>query len=169
VEALEHLTTSNHIGILATQGTINSRSYEIEIQKLHPEMVVVGQACPMWVPLVENNEFDGPGADYFVQKYLNAILSTDPDIDTLILACTHYPILLKKIHEYVPPGVRVIPQGKYVAESLAYYLKRHPEMEIKCSKGGTCQFLTTESADKFNENATLFMNQSIQVEKIVLR
>jgi glutamate racemase len=169
VEALEHLTTSNHSGILATQGTIKSRSYEIEIQKLHPEMVVVGQACPMWVPLVENNEFDGPGADYFVQKYLNAILSTDPDIDTLILACTHYPILLKKIHEYVPPGVRVIPQGKYVAESLAYYLKRHPEMEIKCSKGGTCQFLTTESADKFNENATLFMNQSIQVEKIVLR
>jgi glutamate racemase len=132
-------------------------------------MVVVGQACPMWVPLVENNEFDGPGADYFVQKYLNAILSTDPDIDTLILACTHYPILLKKIHEYVPPGVRVIPQGKYVAESLAYYLKRHPEMEIKCSKGSTCQFLTTESADKFNENAALFMNQSIQVEKIVLR
>ncbi|MBO5698775.1 MAG: glutamate racemase [Bacteroidaceae bacterium] len=169
VEALGDLTTTNHIGILATQGTINSKSYDIEIKKLHPEMHVVGQACPMWVPLVENNEYDGPGADYFVNKYLQNILKADPCIDTLILACTHYPLLLKKIHEFMPPGVRVIPQGKYVAASLENYLQRHPEMEVRCSKGGCCEFLTTESAEKFNENAALFMNQPVRVEKIVLR
>ena len=166
VEVLGDLTTSRHIGIMATQGTINSKSYDIEIHKLHPDIVVNGQACPMWVPLVENNEFETPGADYFVKKYLCSIMQADPLIDTLILACTHYPLLLKKIHEFAPEGVSVIPQGKYVAASLENYLKRHPEMEVRCSKGGQCKFLTTESAEKFNENASLFMRQAIDVEKI---
>ncbi len=168
VEALGELTTSRHIGIMATQGTINSKSYEIEIAKLHPDIKVTGQACPLWVPLVENNEFDTPGADYFVQKYLHAIMKADNEIDTLILACTHYPLLLKKIHEFVPPGINVIPQGKYVAESLDHYLRRHSDMAERCSKGGMCKFLTTESAEKFNENASLFMRQRIEVEKITL-
>ena len=168
VEALGKLTTSRHIGIMATQGTINSKSYKIEIAKLYPDITVTGQACPLWVPLVENNEFDTPGADYFVQKYLNAILQTDSKIDTLILACTHYPLLLKKIHEFVPPGINVIPQGKYVAESLDYYLRRHTDIAERCSKGGNCKYLTTESAEKFNENATIFMRQTIDVENITL-
>ena len=169
VEALGGLTQSKHIGILATRGTIQSRSYEIEISKLHPGMQVVGEACPMWVPLVENNEHEGPGADYFIQKHLNAIMKADPQIDTLILGCTHYPLLLKKLHEYAPKGVRIVPQGKYVAASLDNYLLRHPEMAERCTKGGTCRFLTTESADKFSENASLFLHSPIKGEQILLQ
>ena len=132
-------------------------------------MQVVGEACPMWVPLVENNEHEGPGADYFVEKHLRAILTADPKIDTLILACTHYPLLLKKLHEHAPKGVRIVPQGKYVAASLDNYLHRHPEMAARCTKGGTCRFLTTESAEKFSENATRFLHSPVQGEQILLQ
>ncbi len=168
VEAVDGLTRSRHIGVLATAGTINSRSYELEIRKLCPDVQVTGLACPMWVPLVENYEFDSPGADYFVRKRIEGILRTDPQIDLLLLACTHYPLLMSKILKYTPPGVRIVAQGEYVATSLSDYLRRHPEMEQRLSHGGTAHYLTTESADKFCESASLFMHEHVDVEKIVL-
>ncbi len=168
VEAVGELTRSRHVGVLATTGTINSNSYTLEIQKLFPDICVSGLACPMWVPLVENNEYDSPGADYFVKDRLDRILQSDPEIDTLILACTHYPLLLKKIKRYVPEGVNLMPQGEYVAASLADYLQRHPEMERRCTHGATCRYLTTESCEKFRESAALFMDDEVDVEQISL-
>ena len=168
VEAVGELTRSRHVGVLATTGTINSNSYTLEIQKLFPDICVSGLACPMWVPLVENNEYDSPGADYFVKDRLDRILQSDPEIDTLILACTHYPLLLKKIKRYVPEGVNLMPQGEYVAASLADYLQRHPEMERRCTHGATCRYLTTESCEKFRESAALFMDDEVEVEQISL-
>lgn len=168
VEAVGELTRSRHVGVLATTGTINSNSYTLEIQKLFPDICVSGLACPMWVPLVENNEYDSPGADYFVKDRLDRILQSDPEIDTLILACTHYPLLLKKIKQYVPEGVNLMPQGEYVAASLADYLQRHPEMERRCTHGATCRYLTTESCEKFRESAALFMDDEVDVEQISL-
>jgi glutamate racemase len=169
VEVLGDLTTSRHIGIMATQGTINSKSYDIEIHKLHPDIVVNGQACPMWVPLVENNEYHSQGADYFVQKHIQQLLDKDPKIDTIILGCTHYPLLIDKIKEFTPPHIRIVAQGEYVAQSLQDYFKRHPEMDERCTKEGTCRFLTTESETKFEESASIFLHQeNIQVERIIL-
>ena len=138
---------------------MNSHSYELEIHKLYPDITVSQMACPMWVPLVENYEFDSPGADYFVRKRIEGILRTDLEIDTLVLACTHYPLLMNKILKYTPPGVRIVPQGEYVATSLRDYFQRHPEMDAQCTKGGHCHYLTTEAADKFAESATLFMHE----------
>ncbi len=168
VEAIGALTRTRHVGLLATAGTVNSGSYTLEIHKLFPDITVTGLACPMWVPLVENYEFDSPGADYFVRKRIEGILRLDPQIDALILGCTHYPLLMSKIVKYTPPGVRIIPQGEYVAASLTDYLRRHPEMEAACSQGGTCRYLTTENADKFRESAALFMHERVEVESIVL-
>lgn len=168
VEAVGHLTHTRHVGVLATSGTINSLSYNMEIHKLWPDIEVTGQACPMWVPLVENYEFDSPGADYFVKKRIDGILRLDPQIDTLLLACTHYPLLMDKILKYTPNGVRVVPQGEYVANSLADYLKRHPDMEQRLTRRGTCHYLTTESADKFNQSAALFMREKVFAESITL-
>lgn len=167
-ECIGAITKTRHIGILATQGTINSESYPLEIHKLFPDIVVNGEACPMWVPLVENNEFDSPGADYFVRKYLDELFRKDPLIDTLILGCTHYPLLIEKIRRYVPTGVTLLPQGEYVASSLDDYLHRHPEMDCKLTKGGTCRFLTTESAEKFSEAASVFLSRPIKVEQVVI-
>ena len=169
VETVCQLTKTQHVGVLATCGTINSRSYEMEIQKINPDIVVNGEACPMWVPLVENFEYDSPGADYFIKARIEDIMQKDPDIDTLILGCTHYPLLMEKIVKYVPNGVRIIPQGDYVAASLQDYLKRHTEMEVRCTRGGKCHYLTTENAEKFHESAALFMREStLSVEKITL-
>ena len=168
VEAVCHLTLSRHIGVLATAGTINSESYTLEIKKTAPDITVTGQACPMWVPLVENDEFDSPGADYFVKKRIDGILRLDPAIDTLVLGCTHYPLLMNKIVKYTPPGVRIVPQGEYVAAALGNYLERHPDMAERCSKGGKCHYLTTETPQKFHDNATLFMHQPVEVEQIEL-
>lgn len=168
VERVGDITLTGHVGVFGTPGTIQSRSYNIEINKLHPDFKVYGQACPMWVPLVENRESDGPGADYFVQKYINALLSQCDDIDTVILGCTHYPLLMHKISQYMPQGINVIPQGEIVADSLADYLRRHPEMECRCRRGGNCHYLTTEDADKFNTLAHIFVNESVQAEKIML-
>ena len=168
-ECIGKLTKSSHIGVLATAGTIKSESYLLEIQKLFPNIVVTGEACPMWVPLVENNEFNTPGADYFVQKHIDNLLKKDPLIDSIILGCTHYPLLLDKIKKFVPAHVRIITQGEYVAQSLQEYLSRHPEMEQRCSKEGTCQFLTTESKAKFEESASIFLRQDqIEVKSISL-
>ena len=167
-EVIGDLTQSRHVGVLATEGTIKSESYNLEIQKLHPDIQVTGVACPFWVPLVEYNEADSPGADYFVKKRIDQIMRLDPDIDTIILGCTHYPLLMPKILKYLPAGVRVIPQGEYVAESLKQYLVRHPQMEEKCSKNATVHYLTTENPDKFKESAQLFLHESIDVENITL-
>lgn len=169
VEAVGPLSHSRHIGLLATQGTVNSGSYTLELHKLWPDITVTGLACPMWVPLVENFEFDSPGADYFVKKRIEGILRLDPKIDTLILGCTHYPLLMNKILKYTPPGVRIVPQGEYVAASLQQYLEHHDELRQKLSQGGTCKYLTTESTDKFNQSAAMFMHQNVQSEQIELR
>ena len=167
-EVIGSLTTSRHVGVLATEGTIKSESYTLEIQKLYPDIQVTGVACPFWVPLVEYNEADSPGADYFVKKRIDQIMRLDPAIDAIILGCTHYPLLMPKILKYLPAGVRVIPQGEYVAESLKDYLERHPQMDAKCSKHATVHYLTTENPDKFKESAQLFLHESIDVENITL-
>lgn len=167
-EVIGKLTTSRHVGVLATEGTIKSESYTLEIKKLHPDINVTGVACPFWVPLVEYNEADSPGADYFVKKRIDEIMRKDPLIDALILGCTHYPILMPKILKYLPAGVRVVPQGEYVAESLYQYLLRHPQMEQKCSRDATVKYYTTENPDKFKESAQMFLHESIDVENISL-
>ncbi|RGN51486.1 MULTISPECIES: glutamate racemase [unclassified Bacteroides] len=165
-ECIGSITKSRHIGILATAGTIKSDSYPLEIHKLFPDITVNGEACPMWVPLVENNEYAENGADYFVQKHISKLLEKDKDIDTIILGCTHYPLLLPKIKQYTPKEITIVSQGEYVAESLKDYLKRHPEIETKCTKNATCHFLTTEAENKFSESASTFLNQIIKVERV---
>ena len=167
-EVVGKLTETKHVGILATPGTIKSDSYNIEINKLWPELSVTGVACPLWVPIVENNEATGAGADYFVKKRIDHILWLDPDIDTLILCSTHYPILMPKIKQYVPEGVKIVSQGEYVAESLKDYLARHTDMDARCTKNGTVRYYTTENADKFKEAARIFITEDIQVEHIDL-
>ena len=168
VECVGEISKNQHIGVLATAGTIKSESYPLEIHKLFPEIQVSGTACPMWVSLVENNESQDEGADYFIRKYIDQLLSKDPQIDTVILGCTHFPILLPKILQYIPDHISVIAQGEYVAESLKDYLKRHPEMDAKCTKNGNCQFYTTEAEEKFSESASTFLKQQISVKHITL-
>ena len=168
VEAVGGLTRSHHVGVLATAGTVSSRSYDIELTKLCPDIHVTGLACPMWVPLVENGEYETPGADYFVRERVTEIMRADPAIDTLILACTHYPLLLPLIRKYIPEGVNVIAQGDLVAASLQDYLGRHAEMNAALSHAGTCHYLTTENAQKFSEQASLFMNERVEAKQITL-
>ena len=167
-EVIGNLTTSKHVGVLATEGTIKSESYDLEIHKLFPDIKVSGVACPFWVPLVEYNEADSPGADYFVKKRIDEIMRKDSDIDTIILGCTHYPLLMPKILKYLPTGVRVVPQGEYVAESLKQYLERHPNIEAKCSKGAGVHYLTTENPNKFKEQAQIFLHEPVEVDNITL-
>lgn len=176
-EVVGELSHTRHIGVLATEGTIKSQSYTLEIEKLHPGATVVGQACPMWVPLVENNEFDKPGADYFVKDSLQKLLAQDPLIDTIILGCTHYPLLLDKINQQLAQlsaansqfsSIKVIPQGQYIAASLEDYLHRHPEMAERLTRGGTCQYFTTESSSKFRESASLFLHDDVVAQRITL-
>ena len=176
-EVVGELSRTKHIGVLATEGTIKSESYNLEIEKLYPDCTVIGQACPMWVPLVENNEFDKPGADYFVKDSLQKLLEQDPLIDTIILGCTHFPLLLPKIEQQLAnlstlnsqlSTIKIIPQGQYIASSLEDYLRRHPEMDVRLTRGGTCQYLTTESATKFRESASLFLNEEVTVQHIAL-
>jgi len=168
VERIGDITHSKHVGVLATSGTIISGSYPLEIHKLYPEIVVSGEACPMWVPLVENKEYDSLGADYFVKQHIDNLLKKDPEIDTIILGCTHYPLLLSKISQYLPKGISVVSQGEYVAKSLKDYLRRHPEIDKLCTRNGECKFLTTESEIKFSESASTFLNQEISVQKVII-
>lgn len=168
VERIGEMTRSRHIGVVATAGTIKSESYPLEIRKLFPDITVTGEACPMWVPLVENNEATGDGADFFIRKNLNSLLGKDPQIDAIILGCTHYPLLLPKINQYVPQGVQIITQGEFVAVSLQDYLKRHPEITDKCTQNGVTHFYTTEAEEKFSESAKLFLNEEIEVKRISL-
>jgi glutamate racemase len=167
-EVIGSLTHNRHVGIFATEGTIKSESYNMEIQKLYPDIQVSGVACPFWVPLVEYNEADSPGADYFVKKRIDQLLRLDPEIDTVILGCTHYPLLLPKIHKYMPRGIRIIAQGEYVASSLQSYFQRHPDMEQRCTKNGQTRYLTTENPERFKEQAQIFLHEDIEVENVVL-
>ena len=167
-ECIGSMTQTRHVGILATAGTIKSESYPLEVHKLFEDIKVSGEACPMWVPLVENNEANGEGADFFIRKYIDNLLAKDRQIDTLVLGCTHYPILLPKIQKFIPHGVKVVAQGEYVATSLKDYLHRHPEMDMKCTREGKCRFYTTEAEDKFIESASMFLNENITVQRITL-
>ena len=167
-EKVGEFTKTSHVGLLGTEGTIQSGSYPIEINKIFPEIVVTGQACPMWVPLIENGEHLSDGADYFVKKYINDLLSADPEIDTLILACTHYPLLVDKIKMHAPEHMQIISQGPIIADRLQDYLLRHPEMETRLSKNGECTFYTTESVDKFKKSASAFLQENIEAHHITL-
>lgn len=167
-EIVGELSQTGHVGIVGTPGTVASLSYEMEIGKLHPTFHTYAQACPMWVPIVENKEIDTPGAEYFIKRDINRLLSQSPDIDTIILGCTHYPLLLDKIKAVVPEGINIVSQGTIVADSLSDYLIRHPEMEHRLSKNGTIKYLTTEQPDKFNDLASIFMQKPVEASRIEL-
>ncbi len=166
VEAVGALTQTGHIGVLGTSGTVSSQSYCIEIHKLFPKIQVFQQACPMWVPLVENNEYQSLGADFFIERDIKQLFAQSSQIDTLILACTHYPLLIEKIKKYVPQGVRILAQGEIVAQSLTNYLQRHPDMAQRCSQQGQRHFLTTDNVELFNQQAAVFLGTSVQAIKI---
>lgn len=167
-EIVGKYSNTKHVGVLATRGTVVSQSYVIEIQKFFPDIKVFQQACPMWVPLVENNEHEGAGADYFVQKYLDELLAQSTQIDTVVLGCTHYPLLEKKIRQFLPPQVKLLMQGEIVAKSLSEYLHRHPEMDAVCSKGGGVEYFTTESAEDFDRKAAIFLGQEVRSNHLAL-
>ena len=169
VEYLGDITKSRHVGILATSGTIKSQSYPLEIKKLFPDIAVSGEACPIWVPLVESGEAASEGTDYFIRRHIDNLLAKDDKIDTIILGCTHYPILYDKIRRYTPAHINIVTQGEYVGRSLINYMERHPEMNALCTKQGTCRFLTTESVDIFKGYASIFFDSSIQVQSIALK
>ena len=167
-ECVGELSATRHVGVFATEGTIASQTYNLEIAKLHPDIRVTGLACPMWVPLVENGEAEGDGADYFVRERIERIMALDPEIDTIILGCTHYPLLLNKIRLYAPSHVRIIPQGDYVASSLRDYLSRHGEMDLRLTKRASCRYFTTEAPERFDASASLFMASPVESERIDL-
>lgn len=167
-EIIDRFTISNHVGILATSGTVNSASYVLEIHKFFPQIKVYQEACPMWVPLVENNEMDSPGARYFVKQHIDRLLQQSTEIDAVILACTHYPLLLPTIKEFMPKGVQVISQGSIVAKSLADYLYRHKEIEALCTKNGARQFFTTENVENFKEKASIFYGLPVEAAQFDL-
>lgn len=168
VESIGSITRSRHVGVLATAGTIKSESYPLEVHKLFPDIQITGEACPLWVPLVENNEAQGDGTDYFIRKYIDELLAKDGEIDTVILGCTHYPLLLPKIHPYLPAGITAVAQGELVADSLKDYLQRHPEIDAKCTQSGGCAYYTTEAEEKFIESASTFLNEAVTVQRIEL-
>ena len=168
VEQIGNISKSGSVGIFGTPGTIQSESYNIEISKLHPHFKTSGHACPMWVPLIENKEYCNPGADYFVEKDIKQLLSMDANIDSIILGCTHYPLLINKIEQYTPSGINIVQQGPIVAKSLKDYLSRHSEMEQRLSKGASCKYLTTESAEKFGDLASIFLEENISPTHIDL-
>jgi glutamate racemase len=161
-EVIGNYTLTNHVGVLGTKGTVNSLSYPIEINKFFPEVHVHQQACPMWVPLVENNEYGSKGADYFIKKNLDELLGKQPDIDTLLLACTHYPLLIDKIKEHVPPHVKVVAQGSIVADSLEDYLLRHKKMASSLTQNGSIRFYTTDDTEDFDRQGTVFFGNEVK-------
>lgn len=171
VESIGNYTRNGHVGILGTVGTVLSNSYPIELEKWSEGKVVktTQEACPIWVPLVENNETDSPGTDYFVAKNINNLLTADPEIDSIILGCTHYPLLLPVIRKFVPDNVHLLEQGKLVSSKLVEYLNRHPGMDQRCSKSGIVKYFTTENEEVFEKNATTFLGRSIKSEKILLK
>jgi len=160
-EIIGNYTVTGQIGILGTNGTVESRSYPLEIKKFFPDIQVYQHACPLWVPLIENNEYRSPGADYFLNKDVNELLRNSPEIDTILLACTHYPLLSSKIERYLPKGIQLIAQGKIVAASLENYLFRHPEIDEKCSKNQHLQFFTTDSVKDFDKHSAVFFGKKV--------
>ena len=167
-EVIGNYSKTSQVGILATRGTVMSESYLVEIEKFFPDVRVFQEACPMWVPLVENGEYANAGADYFVKQHIERLLTQSPAIDTLLLACTHYPLLLNKIRQYTPADKTILSQGGIVADSLANYLHRHPEIEAQCSQQGQRTFLTTDSAEDFDRQATVFYGEPVRSEKMEL-
>jgi glutamate racemase len=169
-EIIGSYTKTNSVGVLGTKGTIASGSYEIEIKKFSPEVNVHPMACPMWVPLVEYGEYRSEGADFFVKQYLDELLTAAPDIDTILLACTHYPLLLDKIKKHLPQdkNISIVPQGDIVANSLADYLQRHPEIDAALTKGGNMSFHTTDDTADFDNHATTFFGRSVRSEFVLL-
>jgi glutamate racemase len=165
-ETIGYFTASRHIGILATSGTVNSCSYPIEISKFFPDIKVYQQACPLLVPLIENDEYRNEGADFFIKKYVYQLLEQSPQIDTILLACTHYPLLIDKIRAIAGPGIKIIAQGAIVAEQLDDYLKRHSEMEIRLSKNNQRHYFTTDTPQSFNNSANSFLGESIVAQKV---
>jgi glutamate racemase len=167
-EIAGRLSKTGQVGILATSGTVNSESYVLEIKKFFPTVKVFQQACPLWVPLIENNEHLGPGADYFIKKYVDALMNQSPGIDTVILACTHYPLLIDKLRRYFPAHVQLVAQGQIVADSLQSYLRNHPEIDRRCSKQSELSFYTTDDPTDFDRHAALFYKEGIQSERVFL-
>lgn len=155
-----------HIGILATQGTVDSESYIAELRKINEQVIVTQQACPMWVPMIENNEIDNGAMDYFVDKYIRELMAQDPQIDTVLLGCTHYPIIQAKIQQALGPGIRTIAQGSLVAQSLRDYLRRHTEIADTLSTGGSCEYRTTENARKFDKTASIFLGEEVRATQV---
>ncbi len=168
-EAIGNITQNNHVGIFGTPGTVNSESYVIEIGKLFPEIKVTQEACPIWVPLIENNQFDNEGGRYFVKEHVDNLLQKDPEVDTIILGCTHYPLLIDIIKEFLPSHIQILSQGDIVANALQDYLNRHPEMEVKCSQGKTVTYFTTDNPEIFEERAEIFLGKSIKAQRINLK
>ena len=167
-EIIGNYTQTGHIGIFATTGTVNSQSYVVEIEKFFPSLHVHQEACPMWVPLVENGEFGNPGTDYFLQKHISNLLHLSPHIDTILLGCTHYPLLMNDLRRLIPADIKLFAQGEIVANSLVDYLQRHPEMDTMCSKNGQVEFLTTDLAEEFNIKASLFYGHPVKSEHVNL-
>jgi glutamate racemase len=167
-EIMGSFTKTGSIGILATNGTVQSQSYAMEIRKFDEDAKVVQEACPMWVPLVENNEHTRDGADYFIKKNIDNLLAKDENIDTILLACTHYPLLMDKLIKYVPSRIRILSQGEIVAESLAKYLTNHPEIEERCAKSGIHSFYTTDSAEDFDNHAAVFFGEPVKAKHLDL-
>jgi glutamate racemase len=168
VEAVGEMTRTKHVGLLATVGTVQSDSYPLEIRKLNDDIIVTSEACPMWVPLIENNEHTSEGADYFVRKNVEHLMAADPQIDVIMLGCTHYPLLEDKIKSFLKTEIRVVTQGELVAHSLKDYLLRHPEIDSRCTKNGSMAYYTTESVEKFSSSASIFLNEAIQAIHIDL-
>jgi glutamate racemase len=162
------LTKSGQVGIMATNGTVNSASYVLEIKKFFPAVKVFQQACPLWVPLIENNEHLGPGADFFIKKYRDALLNQSPDIDTVLLACTHYPLMMDKLRQHFPASIQLIAQGGIVADSLVQYLKNHPEMDDRCSKQASISFFTTDDCADFDRHGGYFYGPGVHSERVFL-
>lgn len=167
-EVIGSMTQTGSVGVFATVGTVQSQSYIIEIEKAWPQLRVHQEACPMWVPLIENNEYDKPGADYFVQQHVRNLRAQAPDMDTILLGCTHYPLLMDKIRQFAGEDVKIISQGEIVAASLADYLFRHPEIDANCSKQGTRKFYTTDDTASFNAHATAFFGSRVESEYLHL-
>ena len=168
VEVIGDITQTRHVGIVATEGTVRSESYTLEIQKFHPDIKVTGQACPLWAAIVEAGEADTEGAEYFVRKRIGQLLEKDPEIDAIILGCTHYPLLMNALKKAVPQGIAIVSQGEYVAASLRDYLNRHSEIDAQCTKNGTIRYFTTENPERFKECAALFLHEDVDVERVEL-
>lgn len=167
-EVIGHYSRTGHIGVMGTTGTVQSNSYLVEIEKFFPQLSVTQEACPIWVSLVENNEYLSDGADYFVKKHIDHLLQQDKNIDCILLACTHYPLLMDKIKKFTTPGISVISQGNIIAEGLKDYLQRHPEIDSQCSKNGSRLFFTTGETTDFNSHASVFFGQEVAAERLHL-